>query len=110
MLGTPSYMAPEQLSGRPFDGRADLYSLGVTAYQLLTGQLPFRADSMASLVQRIATDEPPAASDLRPELPLEIDGILARAMNKDPEKRYANGADFARALRALHSEEADLWV
>ena len=110
VLGTPSYMAPEQLSGRPFDGRADLYSLGVTAYQLLTGQLPFRADSMASLVQRIATDEPPAASDLRPELPLEIDGIIARAMHKEPDKRYATGADFARALRALHSEEADLWV
>ena len=110
VLGTPSYMSPEQLSGKPFDGRSDIYSLGVTAYQLLTGQLPFRADSMASLVHRIATDEPPAASDLRPELPIEIDAVLARAMHKDPEKRFARAGDLARALRALHSEEADLWV
>ncbi len=110
VLGTPSYMSPEQLGGKAFDGRSDIYSLGVTAYQLLTGQLPFRADSMASLVHRIATEEPPAASDLRPELPIEIDAVLARAMHKDPEKRFARGGDFARALRALHSEEADLWV
>ncbi len=110
VLGTPSYMSPEQLSGKPFDGRSDIYSLGVTAYQLLTGQLPFRADSMASLVHRIASEEPPAASDLRPELPIEIDAVLARAMHKDPDQRFARGGDFARALRALHSEEADLWV
>jgi eukaryotic-like serine/threonine-protein kinase len=109
VLGTPSYMSPEQLTGKPFDGRADTYSLGITLYQLLTGQLPFRADSMASLVQRISLDAPMQASELRPELPLEIDAILERAMHKDPAKRYQKGADLARALRGLHSEEGDLW-
>ncbi|MCA1799320.1 MAG: serine/threonine protein kinase [Xanthomonadaceae bacterium] len=110
VLGTPSYMSPEQLTGKAFDGRSDIFSLAVTLYQLLTGQLPFRADSMATLVQRISLEEPMPASELRPDLPVEIDAILARAMNKDPDKRYQRADDFARALRGLHTEEGDLWV
>jgi eukaryotic-like serine/threonine-protein kinase len=110
VLGTPSYMSPEQLRGKPLDGRSDLFSLGVTLYQLLTGQLPFRADSMAALVERISSDTPMPPSDLRPELPAELDPIVERALHKDAGKRFQRADDLARALRALHSEEGELWV
>ncbi|WP_026352821.1 CHASE2 domain-containing serine/threonine-protein kinase [Solimonas variicoloris] len=100
VLGTPSYMSPEQLSGKKVDGRSDLFSLGVTLYQLLTGALPFRAESMATLMFKIANEPhlPPQA--LRPDLPAEVDAILARLLDKDPARRHARGADLARELRA----------
>lgn len=110
VLGTPSYMSPEQLKGKRIDGRSDIFSLGVTLYQMLTGQLPFRGDSMASLVKRIATESPVPANMMRTDLPLEIDSVLDLAMHKDPEQRYQQAGEFARALRVLHSEEGDLWV
>lgn len=110
VLGTPSYMSPEQLGGRTLDGRSDIFSLGVTLYQLLTAQLPFRADSMAALVALVSTEDPLPVSTHRADLPDELDAIVARAMAKKPEDRYQRAADFARALRSLHAEEGDLWV
>jgi eukaryotic-like serine/threonine-protein kinase len=110
VLGTPSYMSPEQLGGKKLDGRSDIFSLGVTMYQLLTGQLPFKADSMAALVKLVASEEPPPVSAFRADLPDELDAIVARTMAKKPEDRYQRAGDLARALRALHSEEGDLWV
>ncbi len=110
VLGTPSYMSPEQLKGRTLDGRADIFSLGITLYQLLTGQLPFRADTMQRLLDVVSNEDPPAISMLRSDLPDEMDAIVERAMGKNPDDRFQRGSDFARALRALHSEEGDLWV
>lgn len=101
VLGTPSYMSPEQLSGRHVDGRTDLFSLGVTLYQLLTGALPFQADSMATLMFKIANEPHAPPTVLRPDLPPEIDAVIVRALCKDANHRYARGADFARELRMI---------
>jgi eukaryotic-like serine/threonine-protein kinase len=99
VLGTPSYMSPEQLSGKKVDGRSDLFSLGVTMYQLLAGQLPFQADSMATLMFKIANDPHAPLSVLRPELPGCVDQIISKALQKDPEQRYQRGAEFAKDVR-----------
>ena len=100
VLGTPSYMSPEQLSGKKVDGRSDLFSLGVTLYQLLTGSLPFQAESMATLMFKIANEaqQPPTA--VRSDLPPGLDAIIEKALEKHYDRRYARGADFARDLRA----------
>ena len=99
VLGTPSFMSPEQLEGRPLDGRSDLFALGVTMYQLLTGQLPFRADSMTRLMNNIATEPHPPIRSLRPELPPGLENIVDRCLAKAAEDRFQNGVDMAEALR-----------
>jgi predicted Ser/Thr protein kinase len=100
VLGTPSFMAPEQLEGRFVTGRSDLFSLGVTLFQLLAGQLPFRADSMTGLMDKIANAPHPPLRTIRPDLPPCVALIVDRALQKDPAKRFATGAEMARALRA----------
>jgi len=99
VLGSPSYMAPEQLDGGPVTGRSDLFSLGVTLFQLLTGTLPFRSDSMPSLMRRIAFEPHPPLATIRPDLPACLGAIIDRALAKDPESRFESGAEFALALR-----------
>ena len=100
VLGTPSYMSPEQLSGRKVDGRSDLFSLGVMLFQLCTGQLPFKADSMASLMYKIANDAHPSPMTLRPDLPPCLTSIIDKALAKAANDRYSRGAEMARNLRA----------
>jgi len=104
VLGTPSYMSPEQLSGKKIDGRSDLFSLGVTLYQLVSGHLPFVGDSMAELMFRIANDPPRDIAPLVPDLPRCVLAVLTKALQKDIEKRYQNGAEFAEALRQCLTE------
>jgi serine/threonine-protein kinase len=101
VLGTPSFMSPEQLAGKKVDGRSDLYSLGVMLFQLLTGVLPFRGDSMAELMFKIANDEAANVRSIRPELPVALSNIVAIAMSKRPETRYQSGDQFALDLRAI---------
>ena len=103
VLGTPSFMSPEQLAGQHIDGRSDLYSLGVMLFQLLTGVLPFRADSMAALMFQIANQSPPDARTLRPELPAGIADLLNRSLSKAPGERYQTGADLAAELKRLQA-------
>ena len=100
VLGTPSFMSPEQLEGRRLDGRSDLFSLGVTFYQLLCGQLPFRADSMTALMYKIANEAHTALGAIRPDLPPAIDKLVNRALAKRPDDRFQTGAEMATALRA----------
>lgn len=100
VLGTPSYMSPEQLAGKKVDGRSDLFSLGVTFYQMLTGQLPFKADSMATLMYKIANEEHQSASTIRAELPPCVDAIINKALAKDADQRYATGQEMAKDIRA----------
>lgn len=100
VLGTPSYMSPEQLAGRKVDGRSDLFSLGVTLYQLLTGQLPFQAESMATLMYKIANETQAPASSVRADLPACADRVLDKALQKNPDDRYQRGGQFAAELRA----------
>ncbi len=99
IMGTPSYMAPEQFRGEGVDGRADIYSLGVTLYQLLTGQVPFRALSIPRLLEQIVYQEHEPATAMRPGLPPAVDEVLARALAKDPERRFADGHAMSVALR-----------
>ena len=101
VLGTPTFMSPEQLSGQVIDGRSDLYSLGVTLFQLLTGQLPYRNDSMATLMRAISREKVPNVCELRPELPPALGDIVALALEKHPNTRYANGRQMADDLRAV---------
>lgn len=107
VLGTPSFMAPEQLAGQRVDGRADLYSLGVTLFQLLTGRLPFQADSLAALMFRIANEPPAALTSLRPDLPLELGACLASSMAKHPAERFQTGAQMAAELRRIAARLPD---
>jgi len=100
VLGTPSYMSPEQLSGKKVDGRSDLFSLGVTLYQLLTGTLPFQADSMATLMFKIANEPHASAAVARPDLPGPLCAVIDRALQKDLEMRYARGSELSAELRA----------
>ncbi|MCU0976052.1 MAG: serine/threonine protein kinase [Steroidobacteraceae bacterium] len=99
VLGSPSYMAPEQLDGRPVSGRSDLFSLGVTLFQLLTGSLPFRSDSMTGLMRRIALEPHPPLVTIRPDLPATLGRILDRTLAKDPDDRFETGAEMGQALR-----------
>ncbi len=98
VLGTPSFMSPEQLEGQTVTGRSDLFSLGVSLFQLLTGQLPFQADSMTGLMQQIAESPHPPLRAMRPDLPAYVDAIIDRALAKDPAARFDNGAQMAAAV------------
>lgn len=99
VLGTPSYMSPEQLAGLKVSGSSDLFSLGVTLYQLASGRLPFEGDSMAQLMYRIANEAPTDIRTVRPDLPACLVEILAKVLAKKPEARYTSGAELAEALR-----------
>jgi len=98
-VGTPSYAAPEQIQGRAVDGRADQYALACVAFQLLTGALPFReGQDLPVLLAHVSTPAPSLTAQ-RPDLSGAVDQVMARAMAKDPEERYASCLDFAGALR-----------
>ena len=100
VLGTPSFMSPEQLAGKKVDGRSDLYSLGVMLFQMLAGVLPFRGDSMAELMYKIASEEAPDIRVIRPDLPVNVADIVALSLSKRPETRYQDGHLFAADLRS----------
>ena len=104
VLGTPSFMSPEQLAGLKVDGRSDLYSLGVMLFQLLTAQLPHQSDSMARLMHQIANQPPPDVRHFRPDLPESLALVLALALEKRPELRYASGEQMAQDLEAVLSQ------
>ncbi|HXU92029.1 MAG TPA: serine/threonine-protein kinase [Gallionella sp.] len=99
VLGTPSYMSPEQLAGKKIGGSSDLFSLGVSLYQLACGKLPFEGDSMAQLMYRIANEPHTDILSIKPDLPPCLVAIINKALAKQIEERYANGAAMAEALR-----------
>ena len=100
LLGTPSYMAPEQVQGLPADGRADQFALAVIAYEALTGEKPFAADHIAALLYRITREEPTPASRLNGSLRAPVDAALRRALSKDPAARFETCREFAEVLTA----------
>lgn len=101
VLGTPSFMSPEQLAGKKVDGRSDLYSLGVMLFQMLAGVLPFRGDSMSELMYKIANEDAPDIRIIRPELPQNLANFVALSLSKRPETRYQTGEQFAADLRSV---------
>ncbi len=108
VLGTPSFMSPEQIAGKKVDGRSDLYSLGVMLFQMLAGVLPFRGDSMAELMYKIANEDAPDIRIIRAEIPQKLADIVAMSLSKRPETRYQDGEQFAADLRAVMAELAGI--
>ena len=108
VLGTPSYMSPEQLAGKRVEGQSDLFSLGVMLFQLVTGQLPFKGDSMAALMYKIANEAHPDPESINPDLPRCVSVIINRALQKDIEKRYQTGKqmaeDIGKCLKIMAAE------
>ena len=98
VLGTPSYMSPEQITGQKVDGRSDLFSLGVVFYELLTGERPFRGDSIAALMFNITTAQPAPIRDIKPNIPESCATIIEKLLAKDREMRYQQGKDLVRDL------------
>jgi serine/threonine protein kinase len=104
VIGTPGYMAPEQLAGARVDGRSDLYAVGVVLFQLLTGRLPHEGDSMGEVLRRIATEPAPDLRTLRPELPQALAEVVALALEKRPEARYGDARQLAADLRLIEPQ------
>jgi serine/threonine-protein kinase len=101
VLGTPAFMSPEQLEGENVNGHTDLFALGVSLYQLLTGHLPFRGASMTKLMFVIANEPHQSVTELRPDLPEYLNAIVDRALAKDPAERFQSGAEMASAMRRV---------
>jgi YVTN family beta-propeller protein len=100
LSGTPDYVAPEQIEGGPLSSRADVYALGCVLYECLTGSAPFKRDSPLAVLWAHVADDPPPPSTLNPSLPTEIDDVLARALEKEPEQRYASCREIVEDARA----------
>ncbi len=106
LLGSPKYMSPEQVSGHGFDHRTDIFSLGVVLYEMLTGLQPFRGADLTELLFQVANMPVTPPTHLVPALPPVLDFIVARALKKNPEDRYASAAEFASDLRDCEAEVA----
>jgi tRNA A-37 threonylcarbamoyl transferase component Bud32 len=100
LLGTSDYMAPEQARGMRVDERSDQYSLGVLLYELLTGEVPYPAETFMAAAMRHVNDPVPSVRERRPDVPLDVDAVVARAMAKDPGERFSSTAAMAAALEA----------
>jgi len=98
ILGSPSYMSPEQVKNEAVDGRSDLFSLAAVVYEMLTGVPPFQGDSVASIVYKIANVDPRPPSLLDPSIGPELDAVVLRALDRDPARRFQTGAELAAAL------------
>lgn len=110
MVGTLKYMAPEQVQGQKIDSRADLFSVGVVLYQLLTDKRPFDGDNDFSIIHQIIGHHPPAPSSINPRLPGALDAVVARALAKERDERFATARDFAVALQAAIRRAEDQTV
>jgi tRNA A-37 threonylcarbamoyl transferase component Bud32 len=100
VMGTPTYMSPEQIAGKKVDGRSDIFSLGIVLFELLTGQLPVTADNLSAVLFSIAHHPHPAIQTLRPDLPPMLQEIVDRALQKELPHRYRRAEEFAIELRA----------
>jgi serine/threonine-protein kinase len=106
VMGSPFYMAPEQIRSKPVDARSDVWALGVVLYELCTGQTPFAADSVPSVCHLVLNEKPTPPRTFAPDLPLALEGIILRCLEKDPEHRFANVAELAFVLSAFGGPEA----
>jgi tRNA A-37 threonylcarbamoyl transferase component Bud32 len=104
-LGTPSYMSPEQIAGNKIDGRADLFSLGIILYQLLTGKKPFVGNTISTLLYNIVNKDPNPPSQIDSSIPSPYDEVIAKALAKNPNKRYQTAKDFLEDLKRVYWAE-----
>ena len=103
ILGTPAFMPPEQFTGAPIDGRADIFSLGVVLYWLATGEQPFPGESITAVSYKVVHTEPVAPRRLNPSIPLKLESIILKCLAKNPDERYQTGEDLARDLGELRT-------
>ena len=103
VLGTPEFMSPEQIRGKPLDGRSDVYALGVLAFELFTGQLPFPGKSAQETMIARLRGSPRALREVRPELPAKLEGVISRALMMDPAHRFGSMSEMAHAFEAVFS-------
>jgi eukaryotic-like serine/threonine-protein kinase len=101
VLGTPNYMSPEQINGRPVDGRSDLFSLGVVFFELLTGQLPFQGKTLTNLFYQITQARHPSVRSLNPKVPKPCEQIIDRALAKEPEQRFQSAGELSKYVNAV---------
>ena len=101
VLGTPSYMSPEQVAGKKVDGRSDIFSLGVVLFVLLTGRKPFIGEDITTLMFKIAKERHPSARDINPKVPRVVEKIVDKALEKDLEKRYQRAGQMAAHLKQV---------
>ena len=97
-LGTPSYMSPEQIEGKNVDGRSDIFALGVLFYEMVTGERPFKGETMASIIIKIIQAQPKRITTIKKSLPVELETIILKMLEKDPEKRYQTALEVAESL------------
>jgi serine/threonine protein kinase len=107
VVGSPAYMAPEQMSGKQGDARSDLFSLGVVLYSMITGFRPFQGNSAKTVVFKVMNIEPVPVTSFQTEVSPELDAIVSRAIAKDPEERYPSGAVLARAIQKFRESAFD---
>jgi serine/threonine protein kinase/DNA-binding CsgD family transcriptional regulator len=100
IIGTPAYLSPEQAQALPLDRRTDVYSLGVVLYELLAGQLPFASDDIPALLVQHVRQAPPPLRSIKPDLPLALESVILKALEKNPSRRFQTAETFARALEA----------
>jgi serine/threonine protein kinase len=100
-LGTPNYMAPEQIKGAPVDGRTDIFSLGICLYECLTRRKPFGGDSLTSISYKIVHEPFPPLHEINPQIPEGYEDVVSHALEKDPARRYQRGREMANALRTV---------
>jgi eukaryotic-like serine/threonine-protein kinase len=108
VMGTPSYMSPEQFMGHPVDGRSDLFSCGVILYQLLTGEKPFTGESTTTVMYKVLREDPVPPSQLNLSLAPALDAVVKKALAKNPAERFQSGREFAQALKAAVDSPAVL--
>jgi serine/threonine-protein kinase len=101
IMGTPSYMSPEQIAGKKVDGRSDIFSLGVVLFELLSGEKPYAGDDMTSLMYQIAKEQHPSVRTINPNVPQVVEQIINRAMEKDPEERYQKAGLMSEHLKKV---------
>jgi serine/threonine-protein kinase len=103
VLGTPEFMSPEQIRGRPLDGRSDLYALAVLAFELFTGQLPFAGKTAQDMMLARLRGQPASLRNLRPDLPSRLETVLNKALALQPDDRYGSMEELAHALEGVAS-------
>ncbi|GIW52094.1 MAG: hypothetical protein KatS3mg081_1449 [Gemmatimonadales bacterium] len=110
ILGTPEFMSPEQIRGRPLDGRSDIYALGIVGFELFTGRLPFQGRSAQEMMIARLRGQPTPVRQFRPDFPPKLEQVLMRSMENDPDKRYPDARQFGKALLEAVDSRVPAWV